>query len=149
MAARNRYGKPVSTLDRDTLVAYLQCRYEVHARRPFVLRVGERSRALAALYARCGSACAAYLSACNPRGELVGAERNARATRRLQRTIERRGYAWIEGFGRDPGADWPGEASVLVPAMGLAEATELAGRFAQNALLWAAADARPQLILLR
>ncbi len=139
----------MSTLARSTLIAYLECRYEVHAQPAFVLRIGERSRALAALYARRGADCAAYLSACNPRGDLADMEWNARATRRLRRALERLGYAWVPGCGRDPAGVWPGEASVLVPGMGLAEATAIARRFAQNAVVWSAADARPQLVLLR
>ena len=63
--------------------------------------------------------------------------------------LERLGYAWVPGCGRDPAGVWPGEASVLVPGMGLAEATAIARRFAQNAVVWSAADARPQLVLLR
>ena len=139
----------MSTLGRSTLIAYLECSYEVHARPAFVLRIGERSRALAALLAREAADCAAYLSACNPHGELVAEAWNARATRRLRRAVERRGYGWVAGCGRDLAGVWPGEASVLVPGMGLAEATAMARRFAQNAFVWSAADARPQLVLLR
>ena len=136
-------------LDRRTLLAYLACRYEVHARRAFVLRIGQYSPALAALYARQGCACAAFLSAGNPRGRLATDARNARATRRLRRLLEGRGQRWIAGFGRDPAGVWPGEASVLVPGMALDAAIGLGRWFAQNAVLWVPADACPRLIVLR
>ena len=53
------------------------------------------------------------------------------------------------GVGEDPDRQWNGEDSVLVPAMGLAEAMLIADSYRQNALVWAGADARAQLILLR
>lgn len=139
----------MSRLDRHTLLAYQQCHYEVHAAPPFVLRIGKCSRELALLYRRHGQDCAAYLSACNPRGQLISPTSNSRATRRMQRLLARRGHAWLEGFGRDPQGVWPGEPSALVLGMEYPQARRIAARFGQNALLWMAADARVRLVLLR
>ena len=67
----------------------------------------------------------------------------------LRRDIGARGYVCIAGVGEDPDRQWNGEDSVLVPAVGLAEAMLIADSYRQNALVWAGPDARAQLILLR
>lgn len=136
-------------LERNTLVAYLETRYEVWADSPFVLQIGNRSRELARLYRAVNCWCAAYISASNPRGQLAGADWNAAATRRLHRLLDRRGHAWLPGRGVDPRGEWPGESSVLVPGMRLLDAAAVGRRFAQNAVLWIPADAHVRLILLR
>jgi hypothetical protein len=139
----------MSTIDEATLLAYLRCRYRVHGDAPFTLRIGERSEALAALYECRGCVCAAFLTAWNPRGESQDQATNDTAQAALRRDLAARGYACIPGVGVDPDGQWRGEDSVLVPGMGLAEATLVANSCDQNALVWAGSDARPQLILLR
>jgi len=139
----------MSTIDEATLLAYLRCHYRVLGEAPFTLRIGERSEALAALHERLRCECAAFLTAWNPRGELHAEAANHAAQDALMRDIGTRGYACIPGVGVDPGGHWRGEDSVLVPAMGLAEAMLIADSCGQNALVWAGPDARPQLILRR
>jgi len=139
----------MSTIDEATLLAYLRCHYRVLEAPAFTLRIGERSAALAALYQRLGCAGAALLTAWNPRGEPLDAAANLAAQEALRRDIGARGYVCIAGVGEDPDRQWNGEDSVLVPAMGLAEAMLIADSYRQNALVWAGADARAQLILLR
>lgn len=139
----------MSGLDQSTLIAYLACRYEVWADSPFVLRIGNRSRALARLYRAVNCRCAAYISASNPRGRLADADWNAAATRRLHRLLDRHGHWWLPGRGVDPRGEWPGEASMLVPGMRLFDAVAVGRQFAQNAVLWIPADTRARLILLR
>jgi hypothetical protein len=139
----------MSTIDEATLLAYLRCHYRVLEAPAFTLRIGERSAALAALYQRLGCAGAAFLTAWNPRGEPLDAAANLAAQEALRRDIGARGYVCIAGVGEDPDRQWNGEDSVLVPAVGLAEAMLIADSYRQNALVWAGADARAQLILLR
>ena len=139
----------MSTIDEATLLAYLRCHYRVLDAPPFTLRIGERSATLAALHERLGCDCAAFLTAWNPRGELHDDAANRAAQDALLRDIGARGYACIPGVGEDPGGQWRGEDSGLVPAMGLAAAMLVAAAYGQNALVWAGPDARPQLILLR
>ena len=116
---------------------------------PLTLAIGEHSAALAALLRARGADCAAFLTAWNPRGERFTAPANADAQRALRAELAARGHAVVAGVGEDPAGHWPGEDSVLVPGLGYAEAVVLAEAFGQNALVWAGADARPQLVLLR
>lgn len=139
----------MSAIDEATLLAYLRCHYRVLEAPAFTLRIGERSAALATLYERLGCDGAAFLTAWNPRGEPHDDAANLAAQEALRRDIGARGYACIPGVGVDPAGSWRGEDSVLVPAMGLAEAMLIADAYGQNALVWAGPDARAQLIVLR
>jgi hypothetical protein len=131
------------------LLAYLRTRYRVLGDEGFVLRIGERSEELAELLRHAGRDCAAFLTAWNPRGELASAEQNRHAQDSLLGELRARGFTCVAGAGEDPDGEWAGEESALVPGLGLGEASLLAARYGQNALVWAGADARPQLILLR
>ena len=139
----------MSTIDESTLLAYLRCHYRVLGELPFMLRIGEQIAALLALYERLDCNCAAFLTAWNPRGELLDDEANHGIQTTLMRDIAARGHAGIAGVGEDPDGDWRGEDSVLVPGMDLAAAMAIGVAYGQNALVWAGSDARPQLILLR
>jgi hypothetical protein len=111
----------------------------------FVLRIDAPSAALAALHARHGVRCSAFLSACNPASELRDAAENAAAHARLLAALRAAGHVGIEGWGRDPTGAWPAERSVLVPGLPLSGALALARRFGQSAFLHAGADAVPRL----
>lgn len=55
----------------------------------------------------------------------------------------------VDGIGIDPVGVWPGEASILALGVNEKTARQLGGQFKQNAVVWAAADAIPKLLLLR
>jgi hypothetical protein len=52
-------------------------------------------------------------------------------------------------IGQHPSNAWAGEESFLCFGISLEAAKALGRRFEQNAIVWSAADAIPQLILLR
>jgi Protein of unknown function (DUF3293) len=114
-----------------------------------VLRVGVRSTSLALIHASHAVDCSAFITACNPQGRLSDEPGNARRQLELRQELERRGLTAMEGLGRHPRGEWPPEPSFLVPGLSREEARMLGRRFAQNAVVWAGADAVPELILLR
>jgi len=138
-----------SKIGAQTLRAYRQTDYTVHARQPFVLRVGAPQPALAALYRERGVACAAFLTASNPRSRLLQPAVNERRQARLRRALERQGRSVLPGTGRHPLGGWPGEPSFLVPGLSRAAARALGRRFGQNAVLWCGPDTVARLLLLR
>lgn len=142
-----------SILAPELLRAYAETHYFVHATSPdqaeFVLRVGEVSKPLAGVHKKFGVDCSAFLTACNPWGQsLCDAENTMRQDCLLQ-ILRVRSLRWIEGVGQHPCNQWPGELSVLIMGLSLAAAKVLAQDFDQNAFVWAGADAKPQLVLLR
>ena len=138
-----------STLNRETIRAYRRAIYRVLASPPWCMTVDVASAKLLALQRRRGVACSAFITACNPRGVPQAGAMNAKRQRALQADIARMGLAALPGRGDDPGGRWPGEASFLVLGLTLPDARALGQRHAQNAILWAAADAVPRLVLLR
>lgn len=140
---------PDSVIDAGLIQAYRETHYQVHGAEPFTLRVDEPSAALAGAHKRFRTDCSAYLTACNPFSEDVGAASNAQRHADLGLELARRSLAHIEGIGQHPSNQWPGEPSYLVFGLKL-EATKTLGRaLRQNAIVWSDADAVPRLILLR
>ena len=66
---------------------------------------------------------------------------------RLEHELDAWGLPWLRGEGVDPAGDWPGEPSLLVLGLDEAAARALARRFGQNAIVCAAADAVPHLVI--
>jgi hypothetical protein len=67
----------------------------------------------------------------------------------LLQALRLRSLRWLDGIGQHPSNQWPGESSVLILGLSLAAAKVLAQDFEQNAFIWAGADAKPQLVVLR
>lgn len=112
----------------------------------FTLHVDAPSARLAALHAHRGVGCSAFISAANPGSVLRAPAENAAAHERLLATLQAHGCAWIRGWGRDPAGIWLPECSVLVLALPLAAALDVARDFGQNAILHAVVDAVPRLL---
>lgn len=115
----------------------------------FVLRIGAYSASLADLYAAADVSSAAFVTAFNPRSEMQSAEANAAALARLGAELAAAGYHLVDGAGEDPDGIWPVEPSFLVLGLELESAQEVGRRYGQNAVVWAGAEAVPELLLLR
>lgn len=129
--------------------AYRETEYRVHGDEPFTLHVGQHCPALAAAHQHYRVDCSACITACNPFSQAVDDDANEARHASLGRELGLRILASIEGIGQHPLNQWPGEASHLVFGLTLEAAKTLGTRPEQNAIVWAGADAVPQLILLR
>jgi hypothetical protein len=136
-------------IDPATVLAYQQTEYRVLGSVAAVLRVGVKCARLALLHQMHQVQCSAFVTACNPRGEVADAALNARRQEALAVEITRLGHVIIDGIGQHPTGTWPAEASYLVLGLSRAAARRLGQQFEQNAILWADSDAVPELILLR
>lgn len=140
---------PETLIDPATLQAYRETHYRMRAEAPLTLRVGMASAALAALYkARRVQSCA-FIMACNPLGQMLEDGANAERQQALAQELRRRSLKFIKGIGQHPCNDWPGEPSFLVWDISLQASKALGRRHGQNAIVWCASDAVPQLVLLR
>lgn len=142
-----------STLAPELLRDYEETHYRVNAASPdqaeFVLRVGEVSKQLAAVHKKSGVDCSAFVTACNPWSESLTDAENAIRQASLLLALRVRSLRWHDGIGQHPSNQWPGEPSVLILGLSLVAAKVLAQDFEQNAFVWAGADAKPQLVVLR
>jgi hypothetical protein len=136
-------------IDPATVLAYQQSEYRVSGSVAAVLRVGVRCPQLVVLHRLHQTDCSAFITACNPLGEVADEAENARRQEALAAQITRQGHPAIAGIGQHPTCDWPPEPSYLVLGISRDAAQRLGQRFEQNAILWADSDAVPELILLR
>ncbi len=135
-------------LDAATLQAYRETHYRVQGEPGFVLRVGQHSPPLAQLYNAESVNCSAFITACNPASQRLSDATNASRQTQLEAELTALGLRWLPAVGEHPSNQWPAERSVLVLGLPLKEARRLARQYGQNALLWSAADAVPELVLL-
>lgn len=144
------HSKP-SQLPASLQQAYQMALYEVAPAldAAHILRAGQHSPWLQQAYLSRQVSCASYLTACNPKGVLLGDAENALRMSALRAALHAQGWRFDDGKGRDPEGIWPGEDSVLVWGMGPDMAVRWGLQWQQNAVLWCGADAIPQLLWLR
>ena len=138
-----------SKIPRDIIQAYLETHYHVSGDTPATLQVGQVNPVLTALHATHAVSSSAFITACNPYSEDVGARENVARQAALAHELEQLGLTYIEGVGKHPSNNWPGEASFLVLGVTLDVAKSVGEKHGQNAIIWCDADGVPQLILLR
>ena len=128
---------------------YEETEYRVHGGgTPFVLRVGRASGELAHLLRDRGVATAAFMTAYNPYSQPSTEADNAAANQRLREELRHLGFDVLEGVGSDAAGNWQ-EPSFLVLGIPREQAEALGRAYRQNAIVFADADARPELVLLR
>ena len=133
----------------ETLVAaYRTAHYVVFAEPELVLRIGEPSPGLDALFKAHGVGFGSFVTAANPGGARRSDEANRRADAGLFAGLENAGYICFRGEGRDPKGEWPPEPSVLVLAMTREEASDAGRRLEQNAIVFIEKGKAPELVLL-
>jgi hypothetical protein len=132
---------------KNLLAAYAATHYKVTGTpAPFVLRVGQRSAELAAMYLANGVCCAAFLTAFNPNSVPQPEAINGASQQRLETELAAMGLTLLAGFGEDPSGTWPGEPSVLVLGMSRREAERVGRAFGQLAIVWSGESAVPELV---
>jgi hypothetical protein len=130
--------------------AYLATDYRLgHTDQDIVLRIGEPSERLAALFIAHGVDCGAFLTAYNPLGTQQPDEANDRAHAELAAQIAALRLEAIEGSGSEEGSEWPSERSYFALGMDLGTAKRIGQLFDQDAIVWVGADAVAELVLLR
>jgi len=138
-----------SLINHNTIQAFLETEYKVFGDSAFTLRIDEPNSALgAACKKNCAGSCA-YITACNPNSKNLGDSENEERNNMLRRELIERNFAFVEGVGKHPSKEWPGEASFLIFGIDLETARNLSRRMEQDAFVWAGSDSVPRLILLK
>ncbi|HWA36534.1 MAG TPA: DUF3293 domain-containing protein [Burkholderiales bacterium] len=135
-------------LDAEVLDAYRKADYVVFGEPPLVLRIGEPNRRLDGMLEAASRETAAFVTACNARGERRSDADNQAAQVRLERALEEKPYGCYPGEGRDPEGRWPAEPSLLVVGIPQAEAEALGRAFGQNAIVFLERGKVPRLLVL-
>ena len=138
-----------SAVDPATRQAFLETHYLVHGDTPLTLQVGMASPSLKTLYRTLRVGSCAFITACNPWSRPLDAASNAKRQSTLALGLQQCCLTFVEGLGRHPSGQWPGEPSFLVWGLTLKAAKALGTEYEQIAIVWCGSDAVPQLISLR
>ena len=136
-----------SDIDPGTIAAYRETEYRVFAP-PLVLHIGVPCADLAILQENAQVTCSAFITACNPLGDVLEEALNIERQEHLARQLAHLGLKALKGEGRHPSGRWA-EPSFLILGLERGAAEELGQQFQQNAIVWAGTAATPELILLR
>ena len=140
----------VETVSLELVAAYRRTEFRVADRGwSFVLRHDEHSKVLEECHRAFGVTCSAYITAWNPRSEVMSREQNEAAQARLEAEVQAAGLECLRGIGVDPSGPWPGEPSVLVLGISTDDAMRLGREYGQNAIVLVGRDAVPRLTMIR
>ena len=142
----------MSGIDPAKVAAYQDADYVVRVRSGhFVLRIGQVSPELQALYAETGQGSAVFITAFNPEGALQADVLNEAAHEALRNALSALTDLLFEGEGRgtEDNAGWPAEKSFLALGIDQEESARLGMQFRQDAVVRAGPDGVPQLLILR
>ena len=131
------------------VAAYEAAEYHVLTEEAFVLRIGQHSAELSRLMDGQAMASAAFITACNPHGQLLGAADNTTRTNALGAELERFAPLVLAARGVDPTGRWMDEPGFLALGCPPAIVEALGRRHRQNAVVLCGGDAVPRLVLLR
>lgn len=138
-----------SVVPAQMIAAYEAAEYHVLGTTPFVLRIGQYSAELAGLMADKAMPSAAFITACNPHGQLLGAADNTTRTNALGAELERFAPLVLPARGVDPTGRWMDEPGFLALGCPPAIVEALGRRHRQNGVVLCGEDAVPRLVLLR
>jgi hypothetical protein len=112
------------------------------------IRLGQFHPALDAVLKPIGETWA-FLTACNPRSEVLADTENAARMKSLLHDVSEEGYTFWSGSGISDASDWKPEESLLVIGISKDEANQLAERYDQNAFVFGERGGEPELLWTR
>jgi len=129
--------------------AYLKAEYQVQTTPAFVLKIGCYSPELKSLYDASHENSAAFITAFNPASQALTLAENQARNEQLEQQIAAMHCDYVHGTGKCATDAGSGELSFLVLGIDQETATALGQQFGQNAIVWCAHNALPQLLLLK
>jgi len=130
----------------ELLQAYMETEFFVLAEPAFKMQIGLHCPELAQLMTERNTKCAAFITACNPFSKQLHPEENEQRQQELKAQLKTRGLGSLDGIGQHTSNKWPGEYSYLILNLSRESAKVLAVQYEQNAFVWAAETAVPELV---
>ncbi|HMO41390.1 MAG TPA: DUF3293 domain-containing protein [Saprospiraceae bacterium] len=121
-------------IDQSLLQAYLDTVYKVE-NPPISLRIGQPNAELKALLQRYGVQHWAFITAWNPKSQMLTSKENERRQQKLVKLLEKAGYTYFRGYGVGADASWAPEESVLILDIPRAAALALGRHGQQHAIV--------------
>lgn len=138
-----------ATITQSLLDSYYAAEYHVDIVPPFMLKIDVFSHPLQQLLENSNQQYAAFITAYNPGSQALPDEVNKERNKKLEALVRTMGYSYIHGVGKCAEDHWAGESSLLIMGMDKDTASSIGMQFGQNAIVWCASDAVPQLVLLK
>lgn len=129
--------------------SYRETNYHIFSQPAFTLEIGNPSLELMNLHKKYSVDCSAFITAYNPFSHEAIERQNIDRNTKLANQLREQNHVLIEGIGKHPSNQWPGEPSFLVLGITLDAAKKIGMQFEQNAIVWSDSDATPELVLLR
>lgn len=107
-------------------------------------RINEKSKKIDALLQENDAETFAFMTAENPRSEILPEAENAARQQQLAKELRAGNFRFLEGYGA--GDDWRREKSLFVFDISEKRATELGEKFWQNAIVCGAKNGAPRLV---
>ncbi len=127
--------------------AYMQTTYRVSsADGPIDIRIGVRNTSLDRLLAAYQVHEWAFVTASNPRSQVLPGCDNARRNADLEQMLRDEGLAYLQGSGVPADSAWPAERSFLVLGVNKTEAIAIARHWEQHAIVCGTLGGAPQLV---
>lgn len=95
-----------------------------------------------------GVSSAAFITAYNPRSQLLDEQSNLAAQAQLETILFAQSLAYLSGCGVDPKGIWPPEPSFMIFGLTQESARLLGQQFQQNAIVWIEAEKAPRLLFI-
>ncbi|AEE53977.1 DUF3293 domain-containing protein [Haliscomenobacter hydrossis] len=87
-----------------------------------------------------------FITAWNPRSQILSIEENITKQTRLLAEVHNTGLSYFPGEGIGTDEEWPPEQSLWVPGVSLAVAVDWGKRFEQNAVVWGELGGKAELV---
>lgn len=133
-------------LSSQLLIAYCETDYKIPSQN-LVLRLGEHSPELDALLEKHRAEDWCFITAWNPKSNLLSTKENIELNKRLERDIRK--FIYFSGRGEGKlNSKWPQEESYLVLGIPFESAKELGEKYKQNAMIVGRIRGVPELLVL-
>jgi len=130
---------------RDLIAAYRHTCYKTYEH-DLQIFIGERNEKLEILLSLSEKDSWSYITAWNPGGKMLSADKNEQLQSALLKDIS--GYTYLEGEGCGIDTEWPPEKSVLIIGIAKEEAIQLGNKYRQNAIVIGTKEGKATLELL-
>lgn len=138
-----------STIQNNLILAYNETDFIVDLDPQLTMHIAEYNEELLNLYKLYNVNSCAFITAYNPYSEITSDSQNVQRNQVLFNELKSKELFFLNGEGKHPSGNWPGEASYLILGISVDESKELGSKYEQNAIIWCGQDVIPQLVLLR
>ncbi len=133
----------------ELITAYREAKYVVLIDdNEVVFRVGKSCDPINQLLKDQSSKTAFFITAHNPKGEVMTEDKNKNLHEDLLQDMRSRSLSFFEGYGTDDEEKWGREKSLLILGISKNDADKMAKKYQQNAYIWIEENQNTELVIM-